>query len=333
MRINLPVMLPLAAAVTIAVSPVSAASIDEICKMGETEPQLVWYSSQGPALAEAAVAAFAKVYPKIPVEQFRLATGALTARYASERDGGVINADLITMGDPNFSNAGFEKGWFVQFEKSELPAVARLEDRWFDRGAAMTNINVLGIAYNTDITGANPPKGWEDLLRPEYKGKLTLGDPRNVPSYMALYRILRDKYGPDYLKKLAAQEPVFFKSIVPGTQQLAAGAFAIAAPSVESVHRPVEEKGAPIKSFVPAMTTGNEFWSLLSVGADSPNAAKCFYNFLFTEAGQVAYGGDVSVSPFPDTPVTDSMPTEYRNPEFAELPKHAANVLELLNLR
>ncbi len=326
-------ILPLIAALGSFSAPALSESIEESCRQGASEPRLVWYSSQDPSRNTATVEAFSKAYPAIKIEMFRLTTGALAARYASERTGGVINADLISVGDPNFINAGFDKGWFVKFEKPDLPAVAKLDDKWFERGAAVTGNSILGISYNTDLVGSRPPKTWEDLLRPEFKGKITLGDPRNVPSYMALYRILKDELGPDYLKALAAQQPVLFESGVPGTQKMAAGEFAIAFPNSLSVVSPLKAQGAPVEFVVPALTTGNEYITMISEGADSPKAAKCFYNFLFTDAGQKAYTGTIAVSPFPHLAGATAMPAQYKDPKITELPKHAKDILELLKIQ
>lgn len=326
-------MAPLVAVLGALATPALAEPIEDVCRQAASEPRLVWYSAQDPSRNTAAVEAFSKAYPAIKIDSFRLASGALAARYASERDAGVVNADLITLADPNFINTGFDKNWFVTFAKADLPAVARLDDRWFDRGAALTNINVLGISYNLDLVGPNPPKTWEDLIRPEFKGRMTLGDPRNVPSYMAIYRILRDELGPDYLKALAAQQPVIFESIVPGTQKLAAGEYAVAVPNVFSVLAPLKTQGAPIDFVMPALTTGVEFMTMLSQGADSPKAARCLYNFLFTEAGQQAFSGTTSVSPFPNIPGTAPIPANYRDPKITELPKHTKDILNLLNIR
>lgn len=312
--------------------PASAATIEDICAAAAGEPTLVWYSSQDPSRNEAAIAAFSAAYPDIEIEGFRLATGQLAIRYASERDAGVVNADLISLGDPNFIADGLKKSWFVDFPKTDLPALAALGDQWFHRGAATASISMLGFGYNIDLVGNNAPATWQDLLRPEFKGKIILGDPRAVPSYMALFRILREQLGDQFLVDLSAQEPVVVPSVVPATQQLAAGEIAILVPNVMTVMRVLMEEGAPIRFVAPDLTTGNEFETVLSTGSDSPNGARCFYNFLFSEAGQAAYNGPTSVSPLANIPNTAAMPGTYIDPRIPELDAHAAEIAKLLGL-
>ncbi|MBN9063381.1 MAG: hypothetical protein BGP06_09865 [Rhizobiales bacterium 65-9] len=325
--------LMLAIAASCFASGAAFASIDEICAAGASEPKLIWYSSQDPSRNDAALAAFRKAYPKITIEAFRLATGQLAIRYASERQAGVINADIISLADPNFIADGFGKDWFVQFAKTDLPALAALDDRWFQKGSATTSISVLGYGYNSQMVGAKPPATWNDLLRPEYAGKIILGDPRAVPSYMALFRILKEELGEEFFTKLAAQKPVLVPSVVPATQQLAAGEVAIVVPSVLTTLRLLKLEGAPIEFVAPSPTTGNEFETVLSKGADSPNAAKCLYNFLFTEAGQKAYNGPTSVSPLANIPDTAPMPATYINPRILELPQYKDQIVKALGLK
>lgn len=267
------------------------------------------------------------------VQSLRLVTGALASRYAAERSAGVNNAGLITLGDPIFIARGQKAGWFVDFPQSAMPALGKLNPRWFDHGAATSTISILGIAYNENEVGKDAPKTWTDLLNPKWKGKLLLGDPRSVPSYMALARIWDEKYGDDFLTKLAAQKPTWVPSVVPVTQQLAAGEVPIVAPNVLSVVTPLKREGAPIGLVIPDTTTGNEFVVLISKGTASANAAWCLYNFLFTPKGQEAFTGPVSSSamgPIGDVP---GLPANYIAPRIAELGPIEPKLLKLLGLQ
>ena len=310
----------------------SAQTADEACVAGAEEPTLIWYSSQDPSRNEAAAEAFSTAYPDIEIEHFRLSTGSLATRYASERDAGVVNADLISLADPNFIALGAADGWFVPVSADTLPALTDLDPQWIENGAVTSSLSMLGFSYNTDEVGDTPPQSWEDLLDPAYQGRIIMGDPRNVPSFMALFRILREELGDDYLSQLAAQQPVVVPSVVPATQQLAAGEVAIVVPNVLTVVRVLREEGAPIEFIAPDLTTGNEFETVLSEGADSPNAALCFLSFLLTTEGQIAYNGPTSVSPFEGVPDTAPMPSSYIDPRIPEVGEHAPAIVELLDL-
>lgn len=314
----------------VAQSSSAAEAIDAVCQKGASEPALTWYTSQDPTRGDAVVEAFGKKYPKVKVEALRLVTGKLAARFGAERSAGLVNAGIISLADPIFIEEGFKKGWFEEFAKADFPALASLDDRWFAKGAATTSITILGIAYNPAKVGEDAPRKWEDLIKPKFKGQIVLGDPRSVPSYMALARIWREKFGDDYLKKLAAQGAVYVPSVVPVTQQLAAGELTVVAPNVLAVVEPLKKQGAKIEFAVPEITTGNEFVTVLAKGSTSANAAKCLYNFLFTTEGQKAYNGETSVSPMNVGGMP--LPASYIDPKLTELPAHEKKLLELLGL-
>lgn len=313
--------------------PALAQSVDEACTAAASEPMLVWYSSQDPSRNQAAADAFSQAHPQIQIEHLRLATGALATRYAQERDAGVINADIISLADPNFIAQGAANGWFVPITAETLPVLASLDPAWMKNDAVTSSLSILGFAYNTDEVSDTPPQSWEDLLDPQYAGRIILGDPRAVPSYMALFRILREELGDDYLTGLAAQQPVVVPSVVPAMQQLAAGEMAIVVPTVMTTVRPLSEAGAPVDFMAPELTTGNEFETMLSAGASSPNAALCLLAFLMSEEGQIAYNGPTSVSPFPDVLETAPMPSNYMAPRIPEIGEHAGEIVELLRLQ
>lgn len=311
----------------------AAEPIEAICAKAASDPPLTWYSSQEETRNEAALSAFHKHYPGVKVESLRLVTGKLAARYAAERSAGVNNAGLITLGDPIFIAQGQKAGWFVDFPQSDMPALAKLDPRWFDHGAATSTISILGIAFNEDQVGKDAPKTWTDLLDPKWKGRLLLGDPRSVPSYMALARIWQEKYGDDFLVKLAAQKPTWVPSVVPVTQQLAAGEVPIVAPNVLSVVTPLKKDGAPIGFVIPDTTTGNEFVVLISTGTASPNAARCLYNFLFTPQGQATFTGPVSASTMGRNGDVPGLPANYIDPHIKELGAVEPKLLKLLGLQ
>jgi len=298
------------------------------CAAAESEPPLMWYAAQDPILVEATLREFRETYPEIDAEFFRLASGALAARYASERDAGVVDADVVTLVDPIFVAAAREKGWIVSFDKSELSALAGLEDRYFQDGAALTAIIPYGFSYNT-ATVTDPLSDWKDLLRPEFKGQIALGDPRNVPGFLAVLRLLRIEYGDDFLRELAAQELVVVASVVPGTQQMAAGEFKIVFPNGKSSTEPVKAKGGPVEIVIPEVTTGAEYLTVISEGSDSPNAAKCLYDFLFTDKGQAAFTADVGISPVFGT---GDLPSGYQPLDVVAADAMKGEIVELLGL-
>lgn len=314
-------------------SGAAAADIDAICKLAADEPQLVVYSVALPARNEEFFAAFNAQYPNITVQHLRMTSGQTATRYASERAAGVINADVVYVSDAAFIEEGVKQGWFAKFDKNDLPALHAVDDKFFDQGVGLAGIQLAGIIYNTEIIGEDGIQSWEDILKPELKGQIALANPRTVPSNMAVYRILHEEYGDEFFTRLTAQNPAILDSVTPGTQQVAAGGLAIALPGAEAGMTSLRNEGAPIGWAAPEPATGYEYIAVISEGSDSPNAARCLYNYMFTEEGQRIYMGSNGISTI-GAEGTMAMPSRYVSPAVTSMDDEAKNeILRLLNIQ
>lgn len=308
-----------------------AAPQSPVVQAALNEPALTWYTSQDPARNDAVVSGFVKKYPGVEVTPLRLASGALATRYSQERNSGINNAGLVTLASPALVQEGLDKDWFEEFPKTEFPELASLSDDFFKEGVVTSGISVFGIAYNTNSV-KTPPREWQDVTKPEFKGKIIFGDPRNVPSYVALGRVWLDSMGPSFLQGLEGQDLKVVDSMVPGIQQLAAGEGQLGVPGVATVIQPLLDKGAPLGFVVPDVTTGNEFQSMVAKGAGSPSTGRLLYEYLLTPEGQEAFNGSTSSSAFPDVPGTQPLPKGYVAPRIEQLGPVQGQVLSLLGL-
>lgn len=287
--------------------------LEELVEAATAEGQVVFYTSQNPEQSQQLVDAFEAEYPGITVELQRLAPGALVQRYAEERGAGVVAADVMVQTDPNFIAEGDEEGWWVDLSAEEIPALADWpEDAVFSNWVGNVGNFPLGIMYNSDIVGDEPFTGWEDLLDPQYEGQIILVDPIPIGTFMALSNMWLERYGPEFLEGLAAQNPQIVESGVPGSQSVAAGEYPILVPTLETLAVPLRDAGAPVYLFMPEFTTGSEQHAALSSDAPHPNAAKLFLNFLLTTDGQSAFVGGGGASLLPNVPGTMELPSEYQ---------------------
>lgn len=310
-----------------------AEDLDKMCELGASEPQLVVYTVGLPARNEEFFAAFNAKYPNIDVQHLRMTSGQVATRYASEISAGVVNADLLYVANAIFIDEGMRQGWFAKFDKSALPALAAVDDQFFSNGVGLAGIQPAGIMYNSDIVGEGGIKSWQDILKPEFKGMIALASPRTVPTNMAVYNILLQEYGEEFFQKLATQQPAVLDSVTPATQQVAAGGLAIALPGAESGMASLRDEGAPISWFVPEPATGYEYLTVISEKSDSPNAARCLYNYIFTEEGQRIYNGSNGVSTI-GAEGTAPMPNRYIAPNIGALTDaEKDNIARLLNIQ
>lgn len=323
-------------------SDASAAPVDpataELYTAAQQEAPLTLYSSQNPELIESTVAAFNEQYPDVTVETSRLASGALATRYAAERDAGVCTAGAVIIGDPVFLEQGVERGWFATVGPDQVPELPEWPDEYysFDAVARISLIPAAITTNTTKIPEADAPATVQDLLDPALRGQIVLVDPRSTPGWMALMNLLRQEYGDDFLRGLAAQQVAFADSSVPATQQVAAGERAVVFPTITSVADPLVEQGAPLTTNVitEGVTTGIEQFVAISECAASPNAARLFMNFLLTPEGQAAVNGSVAASPREGVAGTLPLPEGYTDPAIGELtPEIEQQILRLLGLQ
>lgn len=295
---------------------------------------LTWYSVLPPSSIDATVAAFEEEFPDISVESLRLSSGPLATRYSAERSAGAVPADVVTISNPAFFDEGFEKGWFES--ELDLPALDEWPDEYYDEGRATTGLLPLLIGYNTTkVPEDEAPTEWEQLLEPRWEGEMLLGDPRTVPGYLGLAELWFQEYGEDYLTSFADQNYTIVPSIVPGSQQLAAGGASLVVPNSNTVLAPLVDEGAPVAATVPTPTTGVEYVTAISTEAPNSCDAQVFMNYLLTEDGQIASNTGGGTSALGDVGgETVPLPEDYRplEPLLVEARAHEAELLRLLGV-
>ncbi|MEV4901210.1 extracellular solute-binding protein [Citricoccus sp. NPDC055426] len=277
---------------------VSAGLIASIagCASGGAEGEgpsgtVVWYSSKAPDYNDALIEAFNEQYPDVNVEVMRAITGDITVRYSSERSAGAATADVVTQSDSAFLAEGQDQGWW----KTDSEIDEGYPEEAYDDGVLVASYHEMMLGHSTQ---AFPESlgSWEDLLKPELKGRLVLVDPRGEPGYLAWYQVLAEEYGEDFLSDLAAQEPRFVTSAVPGGETVSSGGADVLAPVALSSINALMESGAPlaIEPFAPSTTI--EVYTVVSNEAQNPEGSAAFFEFLSSKEGQEAFNGEVTSS-------------------------------------
>lgn len=265
------------------------------------EGELTMYSVMLPDINESLEKGFEKAYPDVDLEVVRVLGNEIDARLDAEQKTGADGADVVT-------NVNY--GWMVDAATSgELIAPVgpnATASRWATAPASAeggllqtTSVTALGIAYNTDLI-TDAPAGYEDLLKPEFKGKIGLVNNADQAA-TDLYAWMTDTFGEDYWNGLAAQDPTFYDSAVPLQEALVSGEIAVAVWGANALVQPAMSEGAPVDfvlgdpGWSPQVVTYIPKWSA------HPNAAQLLYDFLASDDGQ-AIVGNGNVSALPDVP-------------------------------
>src|SRR3546814_4565184 len=73
--------------------------------------------------------------------------------------------------------------------------------------AAPTKADVSTIIYNTELVRPEDlPESWEDILKPDWKGKMVMSDASSSSGALHWYSAMRKHFGRGYMERLAKQE-------------------------------------------------------------------------------------------------------------------------------
>lgn len=243
----------------------------EVSFWGPTDPDEIKLLSEG----------FNKRFPGIKVNGFELTAGELVQRIVTEAKAGKIAVDsgegslgtLIPLLERDLIQP--YQDWEEVFQ---LPQEAVLEN-----GKLLAWYNLVHpIAYNTNLVKpGEAPKTWEDLLEPKWSGKILVEARAKPFGYLGL--LWGEEKMVDYMKKLAANKPIYTKGGTTVIQQLASGEAPLAVGTYGyKVILFQKGKGAPV-DWVRVSPVGASQFTLFTVkGAAHPNAAKLFAGWLAT---------------------------------------------------
>lgn len=159
------------------------------------------------------------------------------------------------------------------------------------------------MTVNSTLVKPSDLKSWNDLLKPEYKGKIVAYDPTIAGAGASATVYLYQKLGADFVKQLFVDQNVFLTRDHRQTaDQLARGTYPIALFLQEQALSELIKQGIPaVKVPVPPeaqeTVTGGFGFLGLADRAPNPNAAKVFANwFLGKEGQQLWQDGQLQVS-------------------------------------
>ena len=282
------------------------ASLAPLVQKAKAEGSLTFYTVPPDASVRRVVDAFTKRWG-ITATWTRFGTAALQDRFGAEASAGNPGADLILISNSPWIGQAIDKGWIIGPAKADIPGWPAGKVPVYPRkyltnaGSAIVQLQPSGIMFNKNqVSVADAPKDWKDLLDPKWTGKIILTDPTQSPAFVDLWWAVAKKNGGiDFLKKLRAQASRLYPGVAPLTQALASGEAAIAVPGVPAIFAPLATQGAPIGMNIPPVTTGPEATIGIAKNAKHPNAARLFAYFLLTRGGQNALDADPgSVSPW-----------------------------------
>lgn len=243
---------------------------------------------------------FQKRFPGIELELLAARGASNTNRIIEERKAGVHYFDLH-IGGTNSIITGFLAERALQ-AVSPFMITPEVKDPknwwgghiWADKARQYVYMFQAYITetvwQNADLVKPGEIASYDDLLRPKWKGKIAILDPRTPGSGDSTWGFLWSIKGEEYLKKLVAQELVIGRNQRQLAESVAKGKAALSIGLSYYVYQPFIKAGLPVKP-IPAPKEG--FYASSGSGNlailknnPHPNATKLFVDWLLSREGQ-----------------------------------------------
>jgi iron(III) transport system substrate-binding protein len=148
--------------------------------------------------------------------------------------------------------------------------------------------------YNASQVESQEIRSFDDLLKPKWKGRIGLLDPRNPGSGQNTWTFLWKVKGEEFLAKLVQQELLISQNLRQIADSLAKGKLAFTIGLSHYSYEPFMKAGLPVKP-VPGIKEGshaNNGSGVVTVvkNPPHPNATRVFINWLLGKEGQEVYG-------------------------------------------
>ena len=191
----------------------------------------------------------AKAFKDLKVTWFQGGTEKVKTKIAGEIKAKKIGADVLMVADPSYYLALKKQGLLLDYvSKNQKDVIA---DK--DQNGAWTAVRISNmiIAYNKDKV-KNPPKSWQDLTDPKWKGKIAMPNPMLSGTASVAVGALADKYGWEYFDKLKANGIRVEEGNSAIQNKLLTGEYAAAMILEENILKLKETKHEPLEVVYPS---------------------------------------------------------------------------------
>jgi iron(III) transport system substrate-binding protein len=280
---------------------VFAASADEVIKKAgalsavqrktfleegaKKEGELVFYTSLSLTDYPKIMPYFEKSYPFIKTNTYRSTPSGLFTRADTEALAGKYAVDVIGSAPVEMWKLKQRKlsAPYLSPEQKALPSSSHDADGYW-QGFEVTP---LVLAFNTkQVPVSDPPRNYQDLLNPKWKGKMSLGT-EEYTWFNILLESMGSKKGMDYMQALAKQElQMPGSSSVMRVQLMLAGESAIAIAARGRRVTEYKQQGAPIDFRILDPYGAEPSFVALLQRAPHPYSALLFIDWILSEEGQ-----------------------------------------------
>jgi ABC-type Fe3+ transport system substrate-binding protein len=283
----------------------------QLYELAKKEGKVVWYESAPLEPMQAVALAFEKKYPGIKVEVLRIVGIQQYQRFMQEVQAKRHNVDVLHISDQPSMVTLIDEGHIADWK---VPTHDRYPDSFRLKSHAYANYSTdNAIIYNVNKMTPEEVKllesDWKAVLDPRFKGRFAVTSMKCGACYAAIHMFMdpkfKDRYGPEFLKQIAAQKPAIYSEVLVGLDRVIAGEHDFTYWTWEGIALTKWQQGAPIRWVRPKPTpTFGNSWQAVSKYAPRPNAARLFQNWSMSEEGslviQQLYGSATTMNGLAD---------------------------------
>ena len=231
--------------------------------------------------------AISKAFTKktgIEVEYWRAAANKVMDKAMTEYRAGKPLFDIIATND-NPMQIMLKEGIFAKYDS---PSAKGFPKDAIDPSLGPRYRNVIiGVVYNKGIIKpADAPKSLEDLLKPQYRGKIVMPDPTQHTTttqwVASLHKLMGQEKAEKFIRDLAATKPILVESLLPAAERVSTGETPIAITYVKYAFI-FGQKGAPLDYVRLGRMMGDGHYLALGNKAPHTNAGKAFIDFFLDD--------------------------------------------------
>lgn len=267
-----------------AASLAQTATDPKILEGAKKEGTVMWYTSMAIDQSKVVVDRFQQRYPFVKASFLRLGGGAVMNRVLTEARAGKQLFDVVG-GRGEMIQAFKERGLLAAYRS---PETAMIDRDLFDKDGYWYVYYVVpnALGYNTKLVKREEiPKTYEELLHPKWKGRKISMDNEGYLLLQGLISAWGREKAIDYMKKLAAQDPVPSRGNTERVTMTSAGEYPLVIAYAHTVERE-KFKGGPVDwlALEPAVVEIDPL--MIGSKAPNPNAARLFLDYVLSKEGQ-----------------------------------------------
>ncbi|NIO08118.1 MAG: extracellular solute-binding protein [Deltaproteobacteria bacterium] len=262
-----------------------------------TAGEAILYTASNAKVEKDIMTAFQKAYPDIKLKSVNMSTGPITERSIAEKAN--PQADLIW----NVNHIALEQlkeaGVLEPYEPKNSPVLEEFRDP--DGFYICHNASIMGMAVNTKMLKERKlpmPMAWEDLIKPIYKGQISIAAPTKSGTGLSIFSTLVDAFGWNFVDNLHQNMFAYQSSGSSAARMAGRGEIAIGLSYDTAILQQVNA-GLPVVMVTGRISPNVKEGGGLFVGAPHPKEAKIFLDWLFSEEGAKILGPEITIGTIP----------------------------------